>query len=197
MPVILAINGSPRKNGNTHVLLSTILEAAARTGARTELVHLGDMAIRECDGCHACWKGRRCSKADDLVPFYAEIAAADVLVLGTPVYWYGPTGLMKTLIDRFVYFNCPDNRPGVRGKPVALAIPLEENDPATARPVLEFFERCLTYLEMRCAGSVVAHGVTARGEVRDREAYMVAAARLGEALARPSEHAPRDTLLSG
>jgi multimeric flavodoxin WrbA len=95
---VLGIVGSPRKNGNTQFLVNIILEGARQAGAETEMVRLADLNIRECDGCHSCWKGRPCVKDDDMNGIYEKIAANDVIVFGTPVFWYGPTGLMKTFL---------------------------------------------------------------------------------------------------
>ena len=90
---ILGVVGSPRKRGNTHTLVSRILEGAAAEGAAAETLFLGDLDIRECDGCHICWKGRQCSKKDDMNKIYPKIIQSDIIVFGTPVYWYGPTAL--------------------------------------------------------------------------------------------------------
>lgn len=108
---------------------------------------------------------------------YEKIAASDVIVFGTPVYWYGPTALMKALVDRFVYFNCEANRPLVRGKRAALAVVLEETHEETWRPVVEFFEKSLAYLEMNPAGTIVAPGVGEKGAIR-RESQRLEEARL-------------------
>src|SRR5512146_2999739 len=83
---VLAVVGSPRKGGNTDILVSRIAEGAGAAGAQVETIHLGALQIRECDGCHACWKGRPCTKNDDMRTLYAKIAASEMLVLGTPVY---------------------------------------------------------------------------------------------------------------
>ena len=139
MAQILGLNGSPRKRGNTSILVAEVLRGAAEAGATTEAVSLGGLNIRECDGCHVCWSGRECPKADDMLDLYRRIGAADVIVFGTPVYWYGPTALMKALIDRCVYFNCPENRPLVRGTAAALVIPFEEDDPAMADLTVAMF----------------------------------------------------------
>jgi multimeric flavodoxin WrbA len=165
MKRVLGLVGSPRKNGNTHVLVSKVLEGAQNAGALTETVFLGDLTIRECDGCQACWRGKPCSKQDDMNALYDRIAASDVIVFGTPVYWYGPTALMKALIDRFVYFNCPDNRIHIQNKLAILAIPYEETDPQTVRPVIEFFEKSLAYLQMNLVGQVVVGGLERKGAV--------------------------------
>jgi len=174
--------GSPRKDGNTHLLVSRILDGAREAGATTDLVLLGGLTIRECDGCHACWNGKPCPGADDMNGLYPKLAECDAVVFGTPVYWYGPTALMKALVDRLVYFNCPENRPKLAGKSVILAIPFEDADPATAAPVVEFFERSCAYLGMRVAGKVLAPGVTRRGEVADRADFMREALALGKDL---------------
>jgi len=143
---------------------------------------LGGLTIRECDGCHACWKGKPCIKADDMNGIYPKLAECDVIVFGTPVYWYGPTALMKALVDRLVYFNCPENRPKLAGKAAILAIPFEETDLATAAPVVDFFGRTCEYLGLKVAGKVLAWGVTRRGEVAAREEFMREAFSLGRDL---------------
>ena len=141
MPKILGIVGSPRKKGNTHILVSKMLEGAETEGAETDILLLGKLEIRECTGCHACWKGKPCSRKDDMNDVYPMVAESDAIVFGTPVYWYGPTALMKALVDRFVYFNCPENRLKVKGKRAAIVVPYEEEDPETAEPIVDFFER--------------------------------------------------------
>ncbi len=183
MGKILAIVGSPRKGGNTEILVSKIGEGAGTGGAQVETIHLGDLRIRECDGCHACWRGRVCSKDDDMRPLYAKIAASDILVLGTPVYWYGPTALMKAFVDRFVYFNGEANRPMVRGKRAVVAVVLEETHEETWRPVVEFFRKSLAYLEMELAETIVVPGVGAKGAIRQRPDRLEEAYRLGVRLA--------------
>jgi multimeric flavodoxin WrbA len=71
------IVGSPRKGGNTEVMVGWILEGAREAGAETEIVRLGELAIRECDGCRACRHGKPCPKADD-ISFYREHALAQI-----------------------------------------------------------------------------------------------------------------------
>lgn len=184
MTTVLGIVGSPRRNGNTHILVSRILEGAQTAGAEIELLPLRDLQIRECDGCHTCWKGRPCSKKDDMLGIYAKIIASDVLVFGTPVYWYGPTALMKALIDRFVYFNCEENRAKIRGKAAAIAVPYEEEAPDTADLVVALFERSLAYLEMDLVGQVIVPGVGPRGQVLEKETSLAQAYELGRRLGR-------------
>jgi len=184
MKNFLGIIGSPRRSGNTHTLVYKILEGAAAAGAVTEVTFLADLNIKECDGCHACWKGKPCSKKDDMNYLYPKIIDADILLFGTPVYWYGPTALMKAFIDRFVYFNCPENRVKIKGKPAAVAIPFEEENRETGEFVASFFEKCFEYLEIKLAAKLIVPGVGARGDVLKKHEVLQQAYQLGRRLAR-------------
>jgi len=183
MKRILAVVGSPRKSGNTHILVSEIAEGAASKGATVEELFLGELAIGECDGCFACWKGRECSLDDDMRDLYPKIIASDVIIFGTPVYWYGPTALMKAFIDRFVYFNCPENRQKIRGLSAVVAVPFEEEDPETASGVVEFFQKSLAYLQIELRGQIIVPGVGERGAIRRKSERLQQAYDLGRTLA--------------
>lgn len=102
MKKILGINGSPRRDGNTSILVSKILEGAKRAGALTEQLNLPDLKVGECIGCNLCWKRGECQQDDDMKHLYPKIAGSDCLVFGTPLYWYGPTALMKGFLYGFL-----------------------------------------------------------------------------------------------
>jgi multimeric flavodoxin WrbA len=184
MKKILAVMGSPRKKGNTHILISKILEGAKSEKVAGEILFLDDLTIRECDGCHRCWQGKECNKADDMNNLYPRIAESAGIVFGTPVYWYGPTALIKGFLDRLVFFNCPENREKIKNKPAVLAVPFEEENPATADLVKAMFEKSLEYLEMNLIGTIIAPGVTKRGEIIKKQDSLEEAYNLGIKLAR-------------
>lgn len=177
---ILGVVGSPRKKGNTHVLVSRILDGAREQGAFTETLFLNDLHIRECDGCHVCWKGKKCSKKDDMNKVYPKIISSDVIIFGTPVYWYGPTALMKCFVDRFVYFNCPANRAKIRGKSAVIAVPFEEENPGTAHLLVQFFRKTLQYLEMNLIGKIIVPGVGKRGDIFAKDVLLEKGFKLGK-----------------
>ena len=184
---VLGVVGSSRRNGNTHILVSKILEGAKDAGGKAELLLLKDMNIKDCDGCHACWKGKPCSKKDDMNGIYPKIIESDIIVFGTPVYWYGPTALMKAFLDRFVFFNCPENRETIKGKTAVLAIPFEEENPEAADLLVGMFEKSLDYLEMNLAGKILAPGVTLRGEIANKTVILKEGYDLGMSLARKDD----------
>jgi multimeric flavodoxin WrbA len=100
---VVGINGSPRKDGNTALLLRTVFEELNREGIETELIQL---AGREICGCTACWvcveqKNKYCIRTeDDFNECFGKMLAADGIVLGSPVYSAGVTSQIKALIDR-------------------------------------------------------------------------------------------------
>lgn len=184
MKKILGVVGSPRRNGNTHILVNRILEGAKEKGAIVDILFLNDLFIRECDGCHTCWEGKQCNKNDDMNNIYPKIIESDVIIFGTPVYWYGPTALMKGFIDRFVYFNCPENREKINGKSAVIAIPFEEENPETAALMVAFFEKCFQFLQMNLISKIIVQGVSRKGEIQEKGDRLKEAYELGRRLAK-------------
>ena len=87
---VIAINGSPRKTGNTATLLQHGLDGAASTGAETELIHLADYQYKGCISCFACKrKGAKsnplCAFKDELTPVLEKTLAAKALILVSPI----------------------------------------------------------------------------------------------------------------
>ena len=115
-----------------------------------------------------------------MIKIYPKIMHSDVIIFGTPVYWYGPTALMKCFIDRFVFFNCPQNRAKIRGKSAVVAVPFEEEDPRTAHLLVKFFKKSLDYLEMNLIGTIRVPGVSKRGDILAKKNILEKAYKLGK-----------------
>lgn len=100
---VVAFNGSPRKDGNTFILINYILNELRREGIETELVQLSGKNLRGCIACYKCFenKDQRCSVKDDFANECIErMIGADGIILGSPTYFYDVTAEMKALIDR-------------------------------------------------------------------------------------------------
>jgi multimeric flavodoxin WrbA len=108
---VIGFNASPRKNGNTVTLVSSVLEGAKRGGAEVQLVNLHELTMKGCRGCEGCKKDLgRCTQKDDLSPILKDLVEADAIVLGTPVYWWHVNAQLKMLTDRFYcYFSEEEN----------------------------------------------------------------------------------------
>jgi multimeric flavodoxin WrbA len=181
---VLGIVGSPRRNGNTDILVTEALRGAASAGAETERVRLSDLSIGPCRACESCKQGE-CVQADDMPGLFRQMFAADVWILGTPVYWWGPTAQMKAFIDRWY---AADNRPELRArmkKRVALVSPYADAGEATARHLVGMIGDALAYLGADFAGKLLVDAVGPAGEVRSRPEALQRAFDLGAQLARP------------
>ena len=100
MITCIGIACSPRRRGNTSLLLEHALEGAARSGARTELVTLSDYNFRPCQGCNACSRDGECVLEDDMQQIYHKLLAADRLILAAPIFSMNLNAQAKALIDR-------------------------------------------------------------------------------------------------
>jgi multimeric flavodoxin WrbA len=100
---VVAFNGSPRKDGNTTILINCVFNELNKEGIETELVQLSGKKIQGCKACEKCFKNkdRQCSvKEDDLNECIDKMIRADGIILGSPVYFADLTSEMKALIDR-------------------------------------------------------------------------------------------------
>jgi hypothetical protein len=100
------------------------------------------------------------------------------------VYWYGPTALIKAFLDRFVFFNCPENRRKIKDKGAILAAPFEEERPETAEWLLGMFRKSLAYLEMKILGEILAPGVTRPGDLLQKREILDQGYELGRKAVR-------------
>ena len=99
---VLILSSSPRKHGNSNTLCDRFMEGAIEASHQVEKVVLAKKKINYCTGCYACKKNGRCAQKDDMAQILDSMAAADVIVLATPVYFYTMCAQMKTVIDRTV-----------------------------------------------------------------------------------------------
>ncbi len=97
---VLGIFGSPRSGGNTDILLEEALKGAEKEGAEVEHLHLTDFTLIPCRECHGCDKTGECVILDDMQKIYPKLLEADVIILASPIFFYGITAWAKALVDR-------------------------------------------------------------------------------------------------
>jgi multimeric flavodoxin WrbA len=105
---ILAVSCSPRKQGNTEILLGEALQGAQDEGAEIELYSVSGKTIEPCDGCWRCVKTGQCHIKDDMQELYDKLLATDGIIFGTPIYFYAMAAQAKTVMDRTMPLNHPD-----------------------------------------------------------------------------------------
>lgn len=115
---VLGICCSPRKKGNTEILLQEALTAAREAGAEVELVTVAGKDLKPCDACETCRKTGKCHIKDDMQDIYTKLLGADGIIFGTPVYYWSVTAQAKIVIDRTMAFG-----PGrLRGKVAGVVV---------------------------------------------------------------------------
>jgi len=110
---VVAFNGSPRKDGNTTILIGRLLKAVEAEGIETELVQLSEKPVRGCIACYKCFENLdgRCAVKNDAANEYIEkIVGAQGVVLGSPSYFQDVTAEMKALIDRVGFVGLANGR---------------------------------------------------------------------------------------
>ena len=108
MAKIFAVNGSPRKDGNTAQLLKRALEGAADSGAETELIQLSELKFSGCLSCFECKRlgspcAGRCAVKDDLAPVLEKLISSDGIIMGSPIYFGAESGLYRSFLERLFF----------------------------------------------------------------------------------------------
>jgi multimeric flavodoxin WrbA len=177
---VLGVIGSPRRDGNTSILIDEVLRGARDVGAIVQKIFLNDLDIKPCQStCSAnCKKTGNCTIDDDMSPLYDELYDSNVIILGTPVYWYGPSAQLKTFIDRWFAFSHPEFINRMTGKKMILVAPFEETDISASDALVEMISRSAKYLKMELLRTLL---VTAgeKGAVRNNKVAMTQAYRMG------------------
>jgi multimeric flavodoxin WrbA len=175
---ILALIGSPRKKGNTDLLVDRLIEGARGAGHSAQKLFLYDYKIKPCTDCRKCKRDDfRCTRKDDMRDLYPLLRDADLVVFGTPIYWYGPTAKMKLLIDRLRPFIADG---GMKGKRGLIVVPSEEGE-GCCGPLVEMFKMSFGYLGMEWAGEILAQAYE-KGEIREKPDELRRAYELGASL---------------
>jgi multimeric flavodoxin WrbA len=166
--IVVGIMGSPRMGGNTDRMVRWVLDAAQKTGAQVECIILREQRIGHCCGCDVCHSSpHRCINQDDMETLQPILESAQAFVLGTPVYWWGPSGHMKSFVDRWYGFQ-GDRSGTIRGKKFGLVLPMADDDPSTGRHVVGMFSDALDYLGCTLHKAVLAPGCGAPGDVEGK-----------------------------
>ncbi|KKG16161.1 flavodoxin [Methanosarcina sp. 2.H.T.1A.6] len=176
---VLGLVGSPKVDGNTSRLVNAILEGAAEKGAETVVYNLASLDIKGCDACCRCQEHGCCVIDDDMQKLYREIQAADVLVLGSPVYMWQMTAQTKLLIDRMTAFLRPDFSSRFDNKKLILVFTQGIQDRDAFKTYFEYTAGLLYYLGFDVLDTIVAAG-TDKLEVEFRPKLLEKAKALGK-----------------
>ena len=175
---ILILSGSPRKNGNTELLVEAFSKGASEKH-QVEVVSVHNYKVNPCMGCNACFtsEGNACVQKDDMSVIYSKLADADMLVIASPVYFYGLSAQLKAVIDR-----CHNPiRDTFHIRKAALILVGAASLPELFDSILTQYQLCLNFFHIEDAGHVLVHGAKEKGGVQGTKALEEAEA-LGRAV---------------
>jgi len=186
---VLGIAGSPRRGGNTDLLLAEVMRGAASRGAEVKTVILNDLKIAPCQHCDACLEAGRCKVEDDMQMVYRELEAANRIVLASPIQFTGVTAQMKAMIDRcqalwarkYVLKLPPlGNRRERKGLFISVGGRKIAN---LFQPALVMIKTVFRILDITCAGELLFPGVDEKGAIAKHPDALHQAFLIGQKLA--------------
>ncbi|MFC1876859.1 flavodoxin family protein, partial [Thermodesulfobacteriota bacterium] len=189
---VFGLSGSPRKGGNSDVLLRHILKGIRQNEIPTEMVRLCNYQYQPCIGCEKCRKNNMCTGLNDgMHLLYPKIIESQGMVLVCPTHNYNITAWMKAFIDRFYCFYIFDNnRP--RGwssrlidqnRKAVIAAVCEQVDKKNMGFTLEAMRLPIEALGYEVVGELAVFGIFDKGKVQDEDETLTKAIELGNQLA--------------
>lgn len=159
---VLILCGSPRRGGNSDLLAGAFAKGASEHN-EVEIVYVSRCNIKPCLGCNACFEaeGNDCVQHDGMVELYAKLQAADVLVIASPVYFYGISSQLKAAIDRC--HNPLRNSFNIRK--MALLLVGAANLPGLFDSVVKQYEMCLDFFNIEDLGQILVREVKDKGDI--------------------------------
>ncbi|GAF97628.1 unnamed protein product [marine sediment metagenome] len=184
---VIGIYGSPRKGGNSDLVLDSALSGAHEKGVEVERIYVRDLEISGCIECGACEKTGTCAVEDDMQDVYHLLGRADVIVLSSPIFFYGLTSQLKALIDRGQAMWCrrrlckgskgeKDKHKG-RGYLIAIGATRGKNLFQGVQLVARYF---FDALGIEYSGGLFFPGIESKGAVRNHREVLRKAYEFGE-----------------
>ena len=185
---VLGIMGSPRINGNTDLLLDEALSGAKSEGAEVEKMVVDKLKIAPCREYHGCVRDGNCVIRDDMDAIYPKLLDADVVIIASPMFFYGLTSQVKALIDRSQAlwarkYILKQNPPDAERKGAFIAVGATRGEKlfdGAKLTVKYFFESIGVYY----VDELLVRGVDKRGEIKEHPTALSNAFELGRRLAQ-------------
>ncbi len=175
---ILGLSCSPRKQGNTVIMLDEALKGAELEGSEVELYTVSGKEIKPCDGCYSCVSKGVCHIKDDMQTLYDKLIEADGIIFSTPIYFYSMTAQAKAIMDRSIALNQPERSLTNKvGGVIVIAGSIGLID------AIKDFYFYIAHRQMLPANFVGAYA-TDKGDIKQREQGMKAAWDLGRQMVK-------------
>lgn len=175
---IIILQGSPNIKGSTNILVEEFTKGAESAGHSVTRFDIDRMDIRPCTGCVACGYEGPCVQKDENQKIREAILSADMIVFATPLYYYGMSAQLKTVIDRFCAYNSSITRKHMKS---ALLTVAWNSDNWTFEALESHYQTLVRYLDLEDCGSVLGRGCGSPSMTKHSE-YLHMAYELGKSL---------------
>ena len=175
---IVVLESSPNKHGSSNLLADNFIRGAEEAGHTCKVIDAARAKLRPCTGCIRCGYDGPCVQKDDMEGIRREILSADMLVFVTPLYYFGMTAQLKTLIDRFCAFNGELQYKGLKS---ALLTVAWNSDDWTFTALETHYETLVRYLNLRDQGRILGYGC-GTVSMTSRSRYVREAYKFGKSL---------------
>lgn len=175
---IIVLMGSPNKNGSTAILVDSFVQGANEAGHNCEVIDICRANIHPCTGCVRCGYEGPCVQKDDVDAIRSKLLSADMVVFATPLYYYGMTAQLKTVVDRFCAYNSSLNSRHLKS---ALLTVAWNADDWTFDALTAHYKTLVRYINFADQGMVLGYGCGTPAMTR-RSRYLKEAYQLGKHL---------------
>ena len=175
---IILLEGSPNNHGSSNMLAEHFKRGAEEAGHSVEIIDTAHADIHPCTGCIHCGYEGPCVQKDDVEQIRKKILDADMLVFVTPLYYYGMSAQLKTMIDRFCAFNSSIQRRHMKS---ALLTAAWNSDDWTFEALEAHYKTLVRYLNLQDMGMVLGYGC-GTPSMTERSAFPKQAYLLGKRL---------------
>ena len=152
---IVVLEGSPNKKGSSNLLAENFIRGAEESGHSVRIIDAAHVNVHPCTGCIHCGYEGPCVQKDDIEGIRAKILDADMLVFVTPLYYYGMSAQLKTLVDRFCAFNSSIQRKHMKS---ALLTVAWNSDDWTFDALEAHYKTLVRYLNLKDKGMILGIG---------------------------------------
>ena len=175
---IVMLEGNPNRNGSSNMLAESFRKGAEEAGHTVEIIDTAHADIHPCTGCVCCGYEGPCVQKDDVESIRKIILDSDMMVLVTPLYYYGMSAQLKTMVDRFCAFNSSINRKYMKSALIAAAW---NSDDWTFDALNAHYDTLVRYLNMNDMGRILGRGCGTPSMTKS-SAYVRKAYELGRSL---------------
>ena len=175
---ITILFGSSNRKGSTNILVESFVRGATEAGHECEVLDVCHMDIHPCTGCVACGYEGPCVQKDDVEQIRTKLLASDMVVFATPLYYYGMSAQLKTVVDRFCAYNSSLNSKHLKS---ALLTVAWNADDWTFEALEAHYKTLVRYINFEDKGMILGYGCGSPA-MTQRSRYPEEAYKLGRGL---------------